>query len=171
VRSLNPFSCKIQIFKVRVQVSYFFTKLWKSSTIFHGRTMAMAAMNMVSAGGVFGGKLSFKKMSAGGCLCTSQENPHFWVTTIKVRPPDGSSYKLAQFSRIQGWFFLLNQKFPMNGYVETRITCSRWVVEKVENNGPRSHDTIFQWLLIFHRWLLEKCCYYAIGRIVAECRI
>jgi hypothetical protein len=29
----------------------------------------MAAMNMVSAGG-FGGKLSFKKMSAGGRLCT-----------------------------------------------------------------------------------------------------
>ncbi len=47
----------------------------------------MAAKNMVSAGGVFGGKLSFKKMSAGGRLSTSQENPHFWVPTIKVRPP------------------------------------------------------------------------------------
>jgi hypothetical protein len=47
----------------------------------------MAVMNMVSAGG-FGGKLSLKKMSAGSRLCTSQENPHFWVPTIKVRPPD-----------------------------------------------------------------------------------
>jgi hypothetical protein len=28
-------------------------------------------------------------MSAGGRLCTSQENPHFWVPTIKVRPPVG----------------------------------------------------------------------------------
>jgi hypothetical protein len=49
----------------------------------------MAAMNMVSAG-VFGGKLSFKKMPAGGRLCTVQENPHFWVPTIKVRRPDGT---------------------------------------------------------------------------------
>ncbi len=50
----------------------------------------MAAMNMVSAGGFLGGKLSFKKMSAGGHLCTLQENPYFWVPTIKVRPPDGN---------------------------------------------------------------------------------
>jgi hypothetical protein len=50
----------------------------------------MAAMNMVSAVGFTGGKLSFKKMSAGGRLCTLQENPHFWVLTIKVRPPDGT---------------------------------------------------------------------------------
>jgi hypothetical protein len=34
----------------------------------------MAAMNMVSAG---------------GRLCTLQENPHFWSPTIEVRPPDG----------------------------------------------------------------------------------
>ncbi len=49
----------------------------------------MTAMNMVSAGG-FGGKLSFKKMSAGGRLSTLQENPYFWVLTIKVRPHDGA---------------------------------------------------------------------------------
>jgi hypothetical protein len=41
--------------------------------------MAKTAMNMVSSGGVFGGKLSFTKMSAGGRLCTLQENPQFWV--------------------------------------------------------------------------------------------
>jgi hypothetical protein len=39
--------------------------------------MAMVAMYMVSAGGFSGGKLSFKKMSAGGRLCTLQENPQF----------------------------------------------------------------------------------------------
>jgi hypothetical protein len=50
----------------------------------------------VSAGGVFGGKLSFKRMSAGGRLCTLQENPHFWVPTIKVRPPDGNSVSGAR---------------------------------------------------------------------------
>jgi hypothetical protein len=49
----------------------------------------MAAMNMVSAGGFSGGKLSFKNMPVGGRLCTLQENPHFWVPTIKDRPPDG----------------------------------------------------------------------------------
>jgi hypothetical protein len=31
-----------------------FTKLWKCSTIFHGRTIAVAAMNMVSTGGFRG---------------------------------------------------------------------------------------------------------------------
>ncbi len=29
-------------------------------------------------------------MSAGGRLCALQENPHFWVLTIRVRPPDGT---------------------------------------------------------------------------------
>jgi hypothetical protein len=42
--------------------------------------MAMAAMNMEFAG---------------GRLCTSQENRHFWVPTIEVRPPDGNSPKEA----------------------------------------------------------------------------
>ncbi len=50
----------------------------------------MAAMNMVSARGFLGGKLSFKMMSAGGRLRTLQANPPFWVLTIKVRPPDGT---------------------------------------------------------------------------------
>ncbi len=45
--------------------------------------MAMAAMIMVSAG-VFGGKLSFKNMSAGRRLCTLQENLHFWVKRSKL---------------------------------------------------------------------------------------
>jgi hypothetical protein len=49
----------------------------------------MAAMNMVSAGGFSGVSFHFKKMSAGGRLCTFQENPHFLVPTLKVRLPDG----------------------------------------------------------------------------------
>ncbi len=44
--------------------------------------------------GVFGGKLSFKNMSARGRLCTLQENPHLRVPTIKVRPPDGRCWRL-----------------------------------------------------------------------------
>ncbi len=58
----------------------------------------MAAMNMVSAGGFSGGKLSFKKISAGGLLCLLQENPHFWVPTIKVRQPDGTVAPLFKYS-------------------------------------------------------------------------
>jgi hypothetical protein len=46
--------------------------------------MAMTAMNMVSAGGFSGGKLSFKNMYAGGCLCTLQENPHFGSRRSKL---------------------------------------------------------------------------------------
>ncbi len=30
-------------------------------------------------------------LSAGGRLCTLQENPDFWVPTMKIRPPDGIS--------------------------------------------------------------------------------
>ncbi len=66
--------------------------------------MAMAAMNMVSAG-VFGGMLSFK-MSAGAwespLLC--KKNPHFWVPTIKVRPPDGISVQYLYMFYIYFWF-------------------------------------------------------------------
>ncbi len=34
-------------------------------------------------------------MSAGGRLCTLQENPHFWVPRIKVTPPDGITEPLV----------------------------------------------------------------------------
>jgi hypothetical protein len=74
---------------VRVKVSYFY----KTLKIFndfsrenHGRGGHEHGVHRE----VFGGKLSFKKMSAGGSLYTLQENPHFWVSTIKVRPPDCS---------------------------------------------------------------------------------
>ncbi len=45
---------------------------------------------MLSAGG-FGVKLSFKKMCAGGRIVLCKKIPDFWVPTIKVRQPDGSS--------------------------------------------------------------------------------
>jgi hypothetical protein len=50
--------------------------------------MAMAVMNMVSAGGFLGVSFHFRTCPQG--LRISQENTHFWVPTIKVRPPDGS---------------------------------------------------------------------------------
>ncbi len=45
----------------------------------------MAAMNMVSAGVSF----HLRSCPQRGRFCTLQENPHFWVPTIKVRQPDG----------------------------------------------------------------------------------
>ncbi len=53
----------------------------------------MAAMNMVSAGGFSGVSFHLKRSPQGVAsgVWTSQENPHFWVPTIKVRPPDGTS--------------------------------------------------------------------------------
>jgi hypothetical protein len=57
----------------------------------------MAAMNMVSAVGFLGVSVHFMKTSAGGRPCTLQENPHFWVPTIKVRQPDGAQALRKQF--------------------------------------------------------------------------
>jgi hypothetical protein len=76
VSSLNPFSCKIQIFEVRVKVSYFYETL-KIFTDFSRENHGHGGHEHGVRRGVFGGKLSFKKMSAGGRLCTLQENPHF----------------------------------------------------------------------------------------------
>ncbi len=50
----------------------------------------MAAINLVSAGGFSGVSFQLKTCPQGGRLCTLQENPHFRVQTIKVRPPDGT---------------------------------------------------------------------------------
>ncbi len=45
----------------------------------------MAAMNMVSAGGFSGGKLIFKKMFAGGRLCTlKKKTPIFGSRRSKL---------------------------------------------------------------------------------------
>ncbi len=90
--SFNPFSCKIQIFKVRVKVSYFYETLkilndfsWEN----HGNDFSWE--NHGHGGhedgvhrGVLGGKLSFKKMSAAGRLCTLQETPMFGSRRSKL---------------------------------------------------------------------------------------
>jgi hypothetical protein len=71
VRSLNPIFCKIQVFKVRVKVSYFFffTKLSKIFNDFSRENHGDGGHEHGVRRGVFRGKLSFKKMSAGGHLC------------------------------------------------------------------------------------------------------
>jgi hypothetical protein len=47
-------------FESEGQSFVFFTKLQNSSTIFHGRTMAVAAMNMLFAGGFLGVSFSLR---------------------------------------------------------------------------------------------------------------
>jgi hypothetical protein len=73
--------------------------------------------------GVFAGKLSFKKMSAGGRLCTLQENPNFSVPTIKVRPPDGISLSLV-FFRQSIWSWHLQRRRPWFRPFERN--CVQW---------------------------------------------
>jgi hypothetical protein len=100
VSSLNPLSCKIQIFKVRAKVSYFYETL-KIFKDFSRENHGHGDHEHGVCRGVFGGKLSFEKMSAGVRLCTLQENPYFWVPTIKVRPPDGNSMPKKATYRIK----------------------------------------------------------------------
>jgi hypothetical protein len=88
VSSLNPFSWKIQIFKGRVKVPYFY-KTWKIFNNFSRENYGHGGNEHGVCRGVFMGKLPFKMMSAGGRLCTLQKTPHFWVQKIKVRPPNG----------------------------------------------------------------------------------
>ncbi len=73
---------------MRVKVSYFLNETLKIFNDFSQENHGHGGHEHGVRRGVFGGKLLFKKMSAGGRLFTLQENPHFWVPTFKVRPPD-----------------------------------------------------------------------------------
>ncbi len=52
-------------------------KLWKSSAIFNGRTMAMAAMNMVSAGGFSGVSFHLRRCQQGVASVLCMKTPIF----------------------------------------------------------------------------------------------
>ncbi len=85
VSSLNPFSCKIQIFKVRVKVLYFFLQNFeKFSTIFHGRTMAMAAMKMVSAVGLLEVSFHLRRCPQGFASVLCKKIPIFGSRRSKL---------------------------------------------------------------------------------------
>ncbi len=76
------------MFKVKVKVTYLLRNFENLQRFFMGEPWPWRPWTSCPQG-VFGGEHSFKKMSAGGRLCTLQENPHFWVLTIKVWQPDG----------------------------------------------------------------------------------
>ncbi len=87
VSSLNPSSGKKQIFKARVTVSYFLRNFENLQRFLTGEPWPWRPWTWCPQG-VFEGKLSFKKMSAGGRLCA--KNSHFWVLEIKVKAPGGT---------------------------------------------------------------------------------
>ncbi len=74
-----------------LEVSYLSQNIENHQRFFTGEPWPWRPWTWCPQGGVFGGGPSFKNMSAGGRLCTFQENPHFWVPTLKVRPLDGKS--------------------------------------------------------------------------------
>jgi hypothetical protein len=89
-------------------------------------------------------------MSAGGRLCTFQENPHFWFPKIKVRPHDGSCQckslhwpgigrkTNAVFTRSPCWARLRSRTFSK--FVETYASKAKhsWSqrVIRVRVDGP-----------------------------------
>jgi hypothetical protein len=98
VSSLNPISCKIQIYKVRVEDLYFY----ETYKIFNNFSRENPGHEHGVRRGVFWGKLLSKKMSRGSSLYFARK-PSFWVPTIKVRPPDGKLLCVVTFVWIYVW--------------------------------------------------------------------
>jgi UDP-galactose transporter len=96
---------------VRAKVSYFYETL-KIFKDFSRENHGHGDHEHGVCRGVFGGKLSFKKMSAGVRLCTLQEKPHFWVLMIKVRPPDGIYNE-----------FQVYRENPLLGFLAVLLAC------------------------------------------------
>ncbi len=99
--------------------------------------MVMAAMDMVSTWGFSGVKLSFRKMSAGGRLCTFQENSHFWVRTFKVGPPYGI---------YAGEFLLQHVKCSIQAPHELPYVVSEFV--NWRNKWPIYLSVLRRWLAV-----------------------
>ncbi len=102
-------------------------------------------------------------MSAGGRLCTLQEYPHFWVPTIKVRPPDG----IYEDGRTPGFFlgkkeFLSNEKLRRKRG-EKKNLHSTAVHLKTERQDVAA-DALGKRRLLLGRPVLEKL----LNHVVAE---
>ncbi len=79
--------------------------------------------------------VSFKKMTAGSHLCTLQENPHFWVPTIKVRPPDG----------IYSSSLILFCSLFLSPFIFTSLASKVSYPSAVENNKMQTiHHNLYQ---------------------------
>jgi hypothetical protein len=84
VSSLNPFSCKIQIFKVRVKVSYFFYETLKIFNDFSRENTAMAAMNIVSARWFSGVSFHLRRCPQGVASVLCKKTPIFGSQLSKL---------------------------------------------------------------------------------------
>ncbi len=148
--SLNPFPCKIQIFKVRVKVPFFLRNLIFSD--FSQENHSHGGHEHGVRSGVFsGGKLSFKKMSTGGRLRTLQDNSHFWIPTIKVRPPDGISSCMHNTSVCQkcgDWpcgILKCRVKSLMGNKNELEIPMPSWLISDFCNTCSSSNHLPVKW--------------------------
>ncbi len=117
--------------------------------------------------GVFGRKLSFKKMSAGGRLCTLPENPHFWVPTIKVRPPDVILLSYCFIYEAEPvWGYWHKDKIISNGmddglelmigwYIIRTCDCSFRLVS-ISKSSHSFVRLVKLMLILLFRWILLK---------------
>jgi hypothetical protein len=150
--SLNPFSCKIQILKWGSKFRIF-TKLWNSSAIFHGRTMAMAAMDKVSAGEFPGVSFHLRTCPPGVASVLCKKTPIFgsrrskldhltvYYILTKLRMQPGFDLRLAmQFGSFERpWEFPLIYKiYIIYSFIfERPWTCRRNVIPGIYLNGNK----------------------------------
>ncbi len=81
--SLNPFIARYAFWKWRSKFCIFY-KTSKFFNDFSRENHGRGGHEHVVCRRIFGGKLFFKMMSAGGRLYTLQENPHFWFQRSKL---------------------------------------------------------------------------------------
>jgi hypothetical protein len=88
--SSNTFFCKVLQIFTTLKVSYFLQNFESIQRFFTREAWPWRPWTWCPQGFFLGGKLSCRIMcSSGGRLGTFQETPHFWASTLKVRPPDG----------------------------------------------------------------------------------
>ncbi len=105
VSSLNPFSCNIQIFKLRIEVSYFLHNFENLQRFFTGEPLAWRPWTWCLQGGFLGVSFHLRRCPQGVASILCKKTP-LSVPDIKVRPPDGITvtylFILSLFSFING---------------------------------------------------------------------
>jgi hypothetical protein len=136
-------------FQSGAQIFVIFTKLWKSSAIFHRRTMAMAAMDMVSKAGVSGVSFHLEKCSHWVASVLFKKTPHFWVSMLKVGPPDGSWLIcfIANDLRKRLWLFIVAATKRLR--ILTYNTGCTSICSRMIGAGLIGQSRIYEWL---SRW-------------------
>jgi hypothetical protein len=169
---------------VRVKVSYFYETL-KICNDFSLENHGHGGHEHGVHGGFWGGKVSFKKMSAGGRLRILQENPHFWVPAIKVRPPDGTTQygrytalttkvHFYYASRHTAWH---ERRFASYSAAALRVQVTYKVIAASFSDGQqlfsqRLITTISQSYasVYFFNWTIHRVCNFLHAQILYQVR-